>query len=177
MVSSADAGGNWALELPAGGGGPVRGAAAAGPAAMGSAQRKLHCKGGGDREAQKGPTESRAKKGTAENKQQKPLSDREANGYLHGGGKSESPEAEQSCGARGAGSRSAGGDGAASLPPAAASLKNEGNELFKSGQFGEAVLRYSEAIECVTGLGECSSVCLNLGLMFRLCKGTTDDLT
>nr|XP_009935834.1 PREDICTED: sperm-associated antigen 1 [Opisthocomus hoazin] len=52
------------------------------------------------------------------------------------------------------GSRSAGGDGAASLPPAAASLKNEGNELFKSGQFGEAVLRYSEAIECVTGLGE-----------------------
>ncbi|EMP28820.1 Sperm-associated antigen 1 [Chelonia mydas] len=32
-------------------------------------------------------------------------------------------------------------------------LKSEGNELFKNGQFGEAVLRYSEAIENVINLG------------------------
>uniref|UniRef100_A0A8C4W9D0 Mitochondrial import receptor subunit TOM34 n=1 Tax=Gopherus evgoodei TaxID=1825980 RepID=A0A8C4W9D0_9SAUR len=39
------------------------------------------------------------------------------------------------------------------LPPTAAKLKSEGNEYFKNGQFGEAVLRYSEAIENVINLG------------------------
>ncbi|XP_074842968.1 sperm-associated antigen 1 isoform X2 [Carettochelys insculpta] len=39
------------------------------------------------------------------------------------------------------------------LPPAAAELKSKGNELFKNGQFGEAVLKYSEAIENVINLG------------------------
>ncbi|KFQ17318.1 Sperm-associated antigen 1, partial [Merops nubicus] len=54
----------------------------------------------------------------------------------------------------GAGSQSAVGDSSTSLPPAAAKLKSEGNELFKSGQFGEAVLKYSEAIEHAVGVGE-----------------------
>ncbi|KFQ51041.1 Sperm-associated antigen 1, partial [Pelecanus crispus] len=78
---------------------------------------------------QKESTESGLKKGTAEKKAQKHLSDRE-------------------------GSQSAGGGTSTSLPPTAAKLKSEGNELFKSGQFGEAVLKYSEAIEYVIGLGE-----------------------
>nr|XP_033789026.1 sperm-associated antigen 1 [Geotrypetes seraphini]XP_033789027.1 sperm-associated antigen 1 [Geotrypetes seraphini]XP_033789028.1 sperm-associated antigen 1 [Geotrypetes seraphini] len=38
------------------------------------------------------------------------------------------------------------------LPPTAAELKSEGNELFKKGQFGEAVLKYSEAIEKLKSL-------------------------
>ncbi|XP_067838144.1 sperm-associated antigen 1-like isoform X2 [Heptranchias perlo] len=32
------------------------------------------------------------------------------------------------------------------LPPAVAKLKSEGNELFKNGQFGDAVIKYTEAI-------------------------------
>ncbi|XP_068252568.1 sperm-associated antigen 1 isoform X2 [Nyctibius grandis] len=141
---------------------PVREEAATEEAAMGNAQRKFHSKGGGskaeDRETQKQKeaTESGLKKGTSEKKTQKHLSDHEGevNGYLHSDQKSESPEAEQISTSQGAGSQSAGGGSSTSLPPAAAKLKSEGNELFKSGQFGEAVLKYSEAIECVIGLGE-----------------------
>ncbi|XP_040441520.1 sperm-associated antigen 1 isoform X1 [Falco naumanni] len=140
---------------------PVRGEAAVVEAVMGNAQRKFHSKGGGskagDRETQKQKesTESGLKKGTSENEPQKHLSDHEGevNGYLHSDQKRESSEAEVSR-SNGAGSQSAGGGSSTSLPPTAAKLKSEGNELFKSGQFGEAVLRYSEAIEYVIGLGE-----------------------
>uniref|UniRef100_A0A8C0F3P8 Sperm associated antigen 1 n=1 Tax=Bubo bubo TaxID=30461 RepID=A0A8C0F3P8_BUBBB len=140
---------------------PVRGEAATEEAAMGNVQRKFHSKGGGgkaeDRETQKQKesTESGLKKGISEEEPQKHLSDHggEVNGYLHSGEKSESPEAEISR-SHVAGSQSAGDGSSTSLPPAAAKLKGEGNELFKSGQFGEAVLKYSEAIEYVTGLGE-----------------------
>ncbi|XP_069710534.1 sperm-associated antigen 1 [Phaenicophaeus curvirostris] len=139
---------------------PVREEVGTEEAAMGNAQRKFHSKGGGskaeDRETQKQKesTESRLKKGTSEKKTQKKLSDHEGevNGYLHSEQKSESPKAEKISGSHGAGSQSAGGG--SSLPPIAAKLKSEGNELFKSGQFGEAVLKYSEAIECVIGVGE-----------------------
>lgn len=163
---------------------PVRGEAAAGEAAMGNAQRKFHSKGGGSKaedgetQKQKEPTESRLKKGTAEKKSQKHLPDREGevNGYLHSDQKSESPEAEKVSTSHGAGSQSAGGGRSTSLPPTAAKLKSEGNELFKSGQFGEAVLKYSEAIEYVIGLGGCNTLCLRIGLLFRLLKGTTDEL-
>ncbi|KFO74026.1 Sperm-associated antigen 1, partial [Cuculus canorus] len=90
-----------------------------------------------DRETQKQKesTESRLKKGTSEKKPQKKLSDHE-------------------------GSQSA--DSGSSLPPIAAKLKSEGNELFKSGQFGEAVLKYSEAIEYVISLGEQSPADLSI---------------
>ncbi|XP_050748651.1 sperm-associated antigen 1 [Gymnogyps californianus] len=141
---------------------PVRGEAAPEEAAMGNAQRKFHSKGGGskaeDRETQKQKesTDSGLKKGTSEKKPQKHLFDHEGevNGYLHSDRKSESPEAEKLSRSHGAGSQSAGGGSSTSLPPTAAKLKSEGNELFKSGQFGEAVLKYSEAIEYVIGLGE-----------------------
>ncbi|KAM6102397.1 sperm-associated antigen 1 isoform 1-T1 [Theristicus caerulescens] len=140
---------------------PASGEAAPGEAGMGNAQRKSPGKGGGgkaeEREAQKQKesAESGLKKGTSEKKRQKRLSDHEGevNGYLHNDQKGESPEAAVSR-SHGAGAQSAGGGSSASLPPAAAKLKSEGNELFKSGQFGEAVLRYSEAIDYVVGLGE-----------------------
>lgn len=163
---------------------PVTGEAATEEAEMGNAQRKFHSKGGGgkaeDRETQKQKesAESGLKKGTSEKKTEKHSSDHEAevNGYLHSDQKSESPEAEISR-SHGAGSQSAGGGSSTSLPPTAAKLKSEGNELFKSGQFGEAVLKYSEAIEYVIGLGECDTLYLNLGLLFRLFKGATNELT
>lgn len=162
---------------------PVEGKAAAREAAMGNAQRKFHSKGGGskaeDRETQKQKesTESGLKKGTSEKNTQRQLSDceGEVNGCLHSHQKIESPEAEEVSGSLEAGSQSAGGGNSISLPPAAAKLKSEGNELFKSGQFGEAVCKYSEAIEYVTGLGECNT--LNLGLLFRLFKRNINELT
>ncbi|KFQ38862.1 Sperm-associated antigen 1, partial [Mesitornis unicolor] len=82
-----------------------------------------------DAQKQRESTECGLKKGTSEKKTQKRLSDHE-------------------------GSQPVAGGSSTSLPPIAAKLKSEGNELFKSGQFGEAVLKYSEAIEYVIGLGE-----------------------
>ncbi|XP_039404541.1 sperm-associated antigen 1 isoform X2 [Corvus cornix cornix] len=135
--------------------------AAAGEPAMGNAHRKSHGKGGSkaqDREThrQKDSDEGRSKKGASEKKSGKHLSDREGevNGYLRSDEKSESPEAEEISKPHREGSQSAGGGSSTSLPLTAAKLKSEGNELFKSGQFGEAVLKYSEAIEYVVGLGE-----------------------
>lgn len=138
---------------------------------MGNAHRKSRGKGGSkaqDRETrkQKGSDESGLKKGASEKKSEKHLSDHEGevNGYLCSDEKSESPEAEEISISHREGSQSAGGGSSTSLPPTAAKLKSEGNELFKSGQFGEAVLKYSEAIEYVIGLGECNTLYLNLEL-------------
>lgn len=139
---------------------PVRGEAALGKTEMGNAQRKFHSKGGGSKledrgtQKQKESTESGLKKGTEEKKSQKTDHEGEANGYLNSNQTSESPEAGQSSRSHGAGSLSAGAAHSTSLPPAAAKLKSEGNELFKSGQFGEAVPKYSEAIEYVISVGE-----------------------
>ncbi|XP_065607771.1 sperm-associated antigen 1 [Cyrtonyx montezumae] len=139
---------------------PVRSEVAPGKAAMGNAQRKFHSKGGGskleDREVlkQKESTESGLKKGTAEKKSQKTDHEGEANGYLNSSQTSERPESGQSSRSRGAGSLSHGAAHSTSLPPAAAKLKSEGNELFRSGQFGEAVPKYSQAIEYVISVGE-----------------------
>ncbi|XP_068528461.1 sperm-associated antigen 1 isoform X2 [Anas acuta] len=119
---------------------------AAGPAAMGSAQRKAQGAKAEGKERRRDPADP---KGTAEEGGQRPEQQQgegEADGYSDGEGARGSPAAQQPPGAH--------GDGATSLPPAAAELKREGNELFKGGQFAEAVLRYSEAIEHVVGLGE-----------------------
>ncbi|KFV93959.1 Sperm-associated antigen 1, partial [Eurypyga helias] len=108
----------------------------------------------GDEE--RGENMEECERSCGEKKTAKRLSDHEgeANGYLHSDQKSESPETEKISRSHGAGSQSAGDGSSTSLPPAAAKLKSEGNELFKSGQFGAAVLKYSEAIEYVVGLGE-----------------------
>ncbi|KFV81865.1 Sperm-associated antigen 1, partial [Struthio camelus australis] len=94
-------------------------------------------------------------RGEKKKKAQKHLSDHEGevNGFLNHDQKGESHEAEKISRSHGTGSLSADG-GSSLLPPIAAKLKSEGNELFKSGQFGEAVLKYSAAIEYVMGLGE-----------------------
>ncbi|XP_048796302.1 sperm-associated antigen 1 isoform X2 [Lagopus muta] len=139
---------------------PVRGEAALGKAEMGNLLRKFHSKGGGSKldgretEKQKESTESRLKKDAAEKKSQKTDHEGEANGYLNSNQTSENPEAGQSSRSHGAGSLPAGSAHSTSLPPAAAKLKSEGNELFRSGQFGEAVPKYSEAIEYVISVGE-----------------------
>ncbi|XP_043931099.1 sperm-associated antigen 1 [Protopterus annectens] len=39
------------------------------------------------------------------------------------------------------------------LPPPAAKLKSQGNELFKNGQFGDAIDKYTEAIKTLTDSG------------------------
>ncbi|XP_064363735.1 sperm-associated antigen 1 isoform X2 [Dromaius novaehollandiae] len=140
---------------------PVIGEAATEKAEMGNAQKKFPSKGGGikseERETQKQKeyTENGVKKGTSEKKAQKHLSDHEdeANGYLNSDQKSESHEVGKISRSHGTGSLSADG-GSSLLPPTAAKLKSEGNELFKSGQFGEAALKYSAAIEYVVGSGE-----------------------
>ncbi|XP_010212093.1 PREDICTED: sperm-associated antigen 1, partial [Tinamus guttatus] len=140
---------------------PVRAAAAPEEAEMGNTQKKFPSKGGGvksedrDTQKQKEYTESGVKKATSEKKAQKHSADGEdeVNGYLNCSQKSESREDEKTSGSHGAGSLSADGQSPV-LPPTAAKLKSEGNELFKSGQFGEAALRYSAAIEYVMGLAE-----------------------
>ncbi|XP_039562254.1 sperm-associated antigen 1 [Passer montanus] len=134
-------------------------AAAAGEPAMGNAHRKSRGRGKAhDRDARKhkDSAESGVRKGASEKKAEKHLSEHEGevNGYLRSDEKSESAEAEEISSPHGEGSQSAGGGSSTSLPPTAAKLKSEGNELFKSGQFGAAVLKYSEAIEYVAGLGE-----------------------
>ncbi|PKK34413.1 sperm associated antigen 1 [Columba livia] len=141
---------------------PVRGEATAGEVAMGNTHRKFRTKGDGSKaedgetKKQKESTESGLKKGTSEENSQKHLSDHEGevNGYLHSYQRSETPQDEKISRSHGAGSQPVGDTSSTSLPPLAAKLKSEGNELFKSGQFGEAVLKYSEAIEYVIGLGE-----------------------
>lgn len=127
---------------------------AAGPAAMGSAQRKAQGAKAEGKERRRDPADP---KDTAEEGGQRPEQQQgegEADGYSDGEGARGSPAAQQPPGAH--------GDGATSLPPAAAELKREGNELFKGGQFAEAVIRYSEAIEHVVGLGECDTFYLKL---------------
>ncbi|XP_071410182.1 sperm-associated antigen 1 isoform X2 [Pithys albifrons albifrons] len=114
--------------------------AAAAQPAMGSALRKLRGRvcGKATGKKRKEPTESGLEGGTTEEKS----------------GKEDSSDHE--------GSQLTSGGSSASLPPPAAKLKSEGNELFKSGQFGEAVRKYSEAIEYVTGLGEQSPDVLSI---------------
>ncbi|XP_053571893.1 sperm-associated antigen 1 [Bombina bombina] len=47
--------------------------------------------------------------------------------------------------------------------PLAARLKAEGNQLFKNGQFGEAAVKYSEAIESINNMGESAE---ELGVLY-----------
>uniref|UniRef100_A0A5F8G410 Sperm-associated antigen 1 n=1 Tax=Monodelphis domestica TaxID=13616 RepID=A0A5F8G410_MONDO len=115
--------------------------------AMGNVQNKLPGKGNGKKlrgkETQKGRAHT-GRGGTPEGQNSKP-----------------SPELGEGANGHIGSDRSAGGgieakeDGRPGRSPAplplptaaAADLKSEGNELFKNGQFGEAVLKYSEAIE------------------------------
>ncbi|XP_048364168.1 sperm-associated antigen 1 [Sphaerodactylus townsendi] len=124
---------------------------------MGNTHKKFPGKGDGCKseykEAQKNrdPSENSIKKGTPEQRTPKVLHDRgsEVNGFLNSGkNKSENSNAVP----RDVKSSSA-GERSSTLPLPAAALKAEGNALFKNGQFGEAILKYSEAIENASNSG------------------------
>ncbi|XP_053105714.1 sperm-associated antigen 1 isoform X2 [Hemicordylus capensis] len=119
---------------------------------MGNAQKKFPSKGDGckseHRDAQKhrDPSESSVKKGTPEKRMPKVLQDcnSDVNGFLSNGkNNSETGEVKW----KDAESSSTAKSSPTLCPPTAATLKAEGNDLFKNGQFGEAMLKYSEAIE------------------------------
>uniref|UniRef100_A0A670XRK3 Sperm associated antigen 1 n=1 Tax=Pseudonaja textilis TaxID=8673 RepID=A0A670XRK3_PSETE len=124
------------------------------PADMGNVQKKFNTRGGAwkpdHKEAQKprAPSENSVKKGVLEETIQESLQDdkKEINGYVSNciNGKEigeEKPKDVESA--------AAGISSSTLLPANAAKLKTEGNELFKNGQFGEATLKYSRAIENV----------------------------
>uniref|UniRef100_A0A674I1F2 Sperm-associated antigen 1 n=2 Tax=Terrapene triunguis TaxID=2587831 RepID=A0A674I1F2_9SAUR len=126
---------------------------------MGNLQKKFSSKGDGcksETQKQSEYTESRVKKDVSEKKTIEHLPDHEGevNGYLNGKKKNENNDLKkETSSSHGTESSSTGKSISNLLPPTAAKLKSEGNELFKNGQFGEAVLRYSEAIENVINLG------------------------
>ncbi|XP_026559270.1 sperm-associated antigen 1 [Pseudonaja textilis] len=128
------------------------------PADMGNVQKKFNTRGGAwkpdHKEAQKprAPSENSVKKGVLEETIQESLQDdkKEINGYVSNciNGKEigeEKPKDVESA--------AAGISSSTLLPANAAKLKTEGNELFKNGQFGEATLKYSRAIENVLSSG------------------------
>uniref|UniRef100_A0A803TE26 Sperm associated antigen 1 n=1 Tax=Anolis carolinensis TaxID=28377 RepID=A0A803TE26_ANOCA len=118
---------------------------------MGNAQKKFPSKGDGyksenkDTRKTKDPSEN-SKKGFPEKKKPNILQECEndTNGYLSRGSNSSENREEKP---KVAESSSAGVSRPTLLPPIAATLKAEGNELFKNGQFGEATLKYSDAID------------------------------
>lgn len=132
---------------------------------MGNAQKKFPGKGDGckseHKEAQKQRdlSEASVKKGTPEKRTSTVLQDcnPEANGYVSDEKKNSATreikpkDVESSSGEK---------NNSVLLPPTAAALKAEGNELFKNGQFGEAVLKYSQAIENVanSGINPCKTI-------------------
>ncbi|KAJ6653812.1 hypothetical protein lerEdw1_008656 [Lerista edwardsae] len=125
---------------------------------MGNAQKKFPGKGDGckseHKEAQKHRvlSEASVKKGTPEKRTSNVLQDcnPDANGYISG---EKNNSATREIKPKDVESSSAEKTNSVLLPPTAATLKAEGNELFKNGQFGEAVLKYSQAIENVTNSG------------------------
>ncbi|XP_067323439.1 sperm-associated antigen 1 [Anolis sagrei] len=124
---------------------------------MGNAQKKFPSKGDGcksenkDTRKTKDPPEN-SKKGFPEKKKPNILqeSENDANGFLSRAKNSSENREEKP---KVAESSPAGVSRTTLLPPIAATLKAEGNELFKNGQFGEATLKYSEAIDNVINSG------------------------
>ncbi|XP_075776391.1 sperm-associated antigen 1 isoform X1 [Pelodiscus sinensis] len=123
---------------------------------MGNLQKKFSVKGDGCKASRQKQAESSVKKDISEKKAIEHLPDceGEVNGYLNNGKKkNESNDVKETSSSCCTESSSAGKSSFNLLPPTAAKLKSEGNELFKNGQFGEAVAKYSEAIENVINLG------------------------
>lgn len=125
---------------------------------MGNAQKKFPGKGDGCKSEQKeawkprDPSETSVKKGTPEKRTSNVLHDcnSDLNGYVSS---EKNNGATKEVKPKDVNSSSAEKNNSVLLPPTAATLKAEGNELFKNGQFGEAAFKYTQAIENVTNSG------------------------
>ncbi|XP_038280775.1 sperm-associated antigen 1 isoform X3 [Canis lupus familiaris] len=123
---------------------PAAAGSPAAPSAMGNIQKKLtgEGEGGGKRPERGAPRRGRGPGAGADKRGRARAAEAEAAGsaYRHPGG------------GRGAGDPAPPAPAAPAAAPAApaalgpAALKSQGNELFKSGQFAEAALKYSAAI-------------------------------
>uniref|UniRef100_A0A8C8S0Q8 Sperm-associated antigen 1 n=1 Tax=Pelusios castaneus TaxID=367368 RepID=A0A8C8S0Q8_9SAUR len=125
---------------------------------MGNVQKKFSSKGDGcmsERQKKRNYTENTVKKGILEKKtpEHTPDHEGEVNGYLNNGKKKNENEVKETTISNGTESSPAGKSISNLLLPTAAKLKSEGNGLFKNGQFGDALLKYSEAIENVINSG------------------------
>lgn len=136
---------------------------------MGNAQKKPHGRGDGGPQGEANTSHHhhwRGKGGGSSDKYKVSHESKEkvANGTSKRGSTA-SVQADQSNGkgttAGGAGGTAAGGGGGVNLdapcgalPPALSRLKNEGNLLFKNGQFADALEKYSLAIQGYTESGK-----------------------
>lgn len=137
---------------------------------MGNAQKKPHSRGdggahtdtsnshhgpwrgkGGTSDKYKVPEESKEKVANGSSKRGSTASAQGDKGTTGGGKAEETVNLDAPCGA---------------LPPHLSRLKNEGNLLFKNGQFADALEKYSQAIQGYTDSGE--SLLLTLCRLVRL---------
>nr|XP_020462431.1 sperm-associated antigen 1 [Monopterus albus] len=126
---------------------------------MGNAQKKPHGRGDGRPHSESSNSHQRSKGGSAE----KYKGTQESNEKLaNGTSKSDSTtsaQADQSSSGKGTLVGGVAGEAVnldapcGALPPPLARLKNEGNQLFKNGQFANALEKYSHAIQGYTDSG------------------------
>lgn len=147
---------------------------------MGNTQKKPHCKGdggphsessnshqhghgkskGGSSDKYKVPQESKENVANGSNRSASTASkpgDQNKQGMTGRGKTEETVNLDVPCGA---------------LPPHLSRLKNEGNLLFKNGQFADALEKYSQAIQGYTDSGKKSSVLTSFLLFWALVFGS-----
>lgn len=142
---------------------------------MGNAQKKPHGRGDGGPHSESNNTHHghRKSRGSSDKYKVTPESKEKVINGTSKRGSAASVQAEQSSDARGT---SGGGTAGAAvnldapcgaLPPPLARLKNEGNLLFKNGQFADALEKYSLAIQGYSDSGE-RMVFMLLGGLLRV---------
>lgn len=130
---------------------------------MGNAQKKPHGRGGGGPHSESNNTQHghwRSRGGSSDKYKVTPESKEKVLNGANKRGSTASAQADQGSDAKGT---SDGGNVGATvnldapcgaLPPALARLKNEGNLMFKNGQFADALEKYSLAIQGYAASGE-----------------------
>lgn len=129
---------------------------------MGNSHKKPPSRGDGGPHAEHAPQgHRRGKRGSLDkHKGQEPAKTDLANGAQGGGSGGAERSGDASPGSGGDDSRLDAPCGA--LPPPLARLKNQGNQLFKNGQFADALNKYSQAITGFTDSGKILPVLLLL---------------